>query len=149
VPARGLLQVRSRRYTALQGAVEASGASTRAAPRQLLKTARCTARRMAGAGGASTRAAPRQLLQAVRHTAKRMGAASAASRMAAPSQSLEAVCPADYVHRARSPTMRRRAHRSSLARPSLHGWDRWVRARVPGDPAADGQCWPFRLCGRS
>jgi hypothetical protein len=43
---------------------EASGASRRAAPRELFKTARKIASRMAAAGGASTWAAPRGLLEA-------------------------------------------------------------------------------------
>jgi hypothetical protein len=54
-----------------------------------------------------------------RFTARRMEGASAASRRAAPSQSfkLAAACTAGFAQRARSPTMRRRTHRNSLARP--------------------------------
>jgi hypothetical protein len=42
---------------------EAGGASTWAAPRQLLQAAPCIVRRMGEAGGASTRAVPRQSLE--------------------------------------------------------------------------------------
>jgi hypothetical protein len=73
------------------------------------------ARRMVAAGGASTWAAPRQLLVAVRNIARRTVEASGVRRRAA-SQSLklQAACSARFASSASSPTMRRRAHRNTV-----------------------------------
>jgi hypothetical protein len=134
----------------------AGGASTRAAPSQLLQSARSTAQRTEAAGGASTRAAESQLqttrrtasrmegagaasrraapipLKAARSTARRMAAADGASMRAASSQSLklQAACSARSVCGAHSrrPTVRRRGNSQHMTCNSA--------ALTRGDPAA-------------
>jgi hypothetical protein len=168
LPEGGLHEVRCRwRDAELQGGMEeASAASTRTAPRRLLTAAHLTARRMeaasaasrraapspldpairniarrtAGAGAASTWAAPRQLRQAARNIAGLMGVTGAASTRAAPNQSdkLPEVCTARYVSSARSPTMHKTMHLSSVARP------RRPKPRVGACENSPGGGWSVR-----
>jgi hypothetical protein len=106
--------------------VAAGATKRRVAPRQLKPAARLTASLMEETGGASTWAAPRQLLEAARCIARRMEAASVASRRAAPSQSLElqAARSAHYVCGAhsRSPTVRTRSNPPDTTRRTQRRW---------------------------
>ena len=126
---------------------EANGAKRRVAPRRLKPAARSTASRTAGAGGASTRAASSLLLQAARPTASRTAGAGGATRKAAPRQSLELLeaRSARYVSSASSPTIRRRAYRTS---PASHATaESEVIAQTTAQFLACRASWPLRSSG--